>query len=98
MRGRVKLAQTLDAVIIDQQRSLMAPEKRVRDVLADGGDWIEVQGVKKHVQGYLKDFPVRAEHDRRAHLDAVGRRAIAAVAGARIRAAIQPAGARRADQ
>jgi ATP-binding cassette subfamily F protein uup len=25
-------------------------------VLADGGDWIEVRGAKKHVQGYLKDF------------------------------------------
>jgi ATP-binding cassette subfamily F protein uup len=34
----------------------MAPEKRVRDVLADGGDWIEVLGVKKHIHGYLKDF------------------------------------------
>ncbi|TPG21151.1 ABC transporter ATP-binding protein [Sphingomonas koreensis] len=54
--GTVKLAQTLDAVIIDQQRSLMSPEKRVRDVLAEGGDWIEVQGVKKHIQGYLKEF------------------------------------------
>ena len=54
--GHVRLAKTLDAVIIDQQRSLMAPEKRVRDVLADGGDWIEVQGVKKHIQGYLKEF------------------------------------------
>jgi ATP-binding cassette subfamily F protein uup len=54
--GVVKLAKTLDAVIIDQQRSLMAPEKRVRDVLADGGDWIEVLGVKKHIQGYLKEF------------------------------------------
>ncbi len=54
--GRVALAKTLDAVIIDQQRSLMAPEKSVRDVLTQGGDWIEVQGVKKHLIGYLKDF------------------------------------------
>ncbi len=54
--GAVKRAQTLDAVIIDQQRSLMAPEKTVRQVLADGGDWVEVLGVKKHVVGYLKDF------------------------------------------
>lgn len=54
--GTVKLAKTLDSVVIDQQRKLMAPEKRVRDVLADGGDWIEVQGVKKHVHGYLKEF------------------------------------------
>jgi ATP-binding cassette subfamily F protein uup len=34
----------------------MAPEKRVRDVLAEGGDWIDVRGVRKHIQGYLKDF------------------------------------------
>ncbi|WP_157218819.1 ABC-F family ATP-binding cassette domain-containing protein [Flavisphingomonas formosensis] len=54
--GKVKLAKTLDGVIIDQQRRLMAPEKRVRDILADGGDWIEVLGEKKHVHGYLKEF------------------------------------------
>lgn len=54
--GEVKLSQTLDAIIIDQQRSLMAPDKRVRDVLADGGDWIDVLGTRKHVHGYLKEF------------------------------------------
>ncbi|MEP6784380.1 MAG: ATP-binding cassette domain-containing protein [Sphingomonadales bacterium] len=54
--GKITLAKTLDSVIIDQQRSLMAPEKSVRDVLTQGGDWIEVQGVKKHLIGYLKDF------------------------------------------
>jgi len=54
--GSVKLARTLDGVVIDQQRRLMAPDKRVRDVLADGGDWIDVRGEKKHVHGYLKDF------------------------------------------
>jgi len=54
--GKVKLAKTLDGIVIDQQRSLMAPEKRVRDVLADGGDWVTVLGEKKHVHGYLKDF------------------------------------------
>jgi ATP-binding cassette subfamily F protein uup len=54
--GTVKLAKTLDGVVIDQQRSLMAPDKRVRDVLADGGDWIDVLGVRKHIHGYLKEF------------------------------------------
>jgi ATP-binding cassette subfamily F protein uup len=54
--GTVTLAKTLDGVVIDQQRSLMSPEKRVRDVLAEGGDWVDVRGVRKHVQGYLKDF------------------------------------------
>jgi len=54
--GTVTRARTLQGVLIDQQRSLMAPEKRVRDVLAEGGDWIDVRGVRKHIQGYLKDF------------------------------------------
>ena len=54
--GIVTLAKTLDGVVIDQQRSLMSPDKRVRDVLAEGGDWIDVRGVRKHIQGYLKDF------------------------------------------
>jgi len=54
--GSIKLAQTLDAVVIDQQRSLMAPEKTVREVVVDGGEWIDVLGVRKHIHGYLKDF------------------------------------------
>jgi ATP-binding cassette subfamily F protein uup len=54
--GVVKLSKTLNGIVIDQQRSLMAPEKTVRDVLADGGDWIDVQGIRKHVHGYLKEF------------------------------------------
>ncbi len=54
--GTVTLAKTLNGVVIDQQRRLMAPDRTVRDVLAGGGDWIEVLGVKKHIQGYLKEF------------------------------------------
>lgn len=54
--GTINRAKTLDGIVIDQQRKLMAPDKRVRDVLAEGGDWIEVRGVRKHIQGYLKEF------------------------------------------
>jgi len=54
--GEVSLARTLNGVFIDQQRSLLSPDKSVRDVLADGSDWIDVRGIKKHVQGYLKEF------------------------------------------
>ena len=54
--GQVTQAKTLDGIVIDQQRKLMAPEKRVRDVLAEGGDWIDVRGHKKHIKGYLKEF------------------------------------------
>src|SRR5438309_9239466 len=34
----------------------MEPSRRVRDVLANGGDWIDVRGSKKHIKGYLKEF------------------------------------------
>ena len=54
--GTVTRAKTLQGTVIDQQRSLLAPEKRIRDVLAEGSDWLDVRGVRKHVQGYLKDF------------------------------------------
>ncbi len=54
--GAVTLAKTLSGVMIDQQRSLLAPDKKVRDILAEGGDWLDVRGVRKHVQAYLKDF------------------------------------------
>ncbi len=54
--GKITLAKTLTGIVIDQQRKLLSGDKKVRDVIADGGDWIMVRGVKKHVQGYLKDF------------------------------------------
>jgi ATP-binding cassette subfamily F protein uup len=54
--GTVTLAKTLTGIVIDQQRKLMDPAKRVKDVLANGGDWIEVRGHKKHIKGYLKEF------------------------------------------
>jgi ATP-binding cassette subfamily F protein uup len=54
--GKVALAKTLSGIVIDQQRALLSPEKTVRDILCEGGDWIEVRGTKKHIQGYLKEF------------------------------------------
>ncbi len=54
--GTVTHAQTLSGVMIDQQRALLDPQKSVRQVLAEGGDWIDVRGNRKHVQAYLKDF------------------------------------------
>ena len=54
--GTVTQAKTLSGIVIDQQRKLMEPQKRVKDVLANGGDWIEVRGSKKHIKGYLKEF------------------------------------------
>ena len=54
--GTVTLSKTLTGIVIDQQRSLIAPDKTVRQVLAEGGDWIDVRETRKHIQGYLKEF------------------------------------------
>ena len=54
--GSVETSKKLTGVMIDQQRSLMEPDRTVRQVLAEGGDWIDVRGARKHVQGYLKEF------------------------------------------
>ncbi|MEL1249939.1 ABC-F family ATP-binding cassette domain-containing protein [Aurantiacibacter gilvus] len=54
--GTVTHAKTLSGVMIDQQRVLLQPELTVRQVLAEGGDWLDVRGHRKHVQAYLKDF------------------------------------------
>ena len=54
--GSVTLTKTLSGIVIDEQRKLMEPTRRVRDVLANGGEWIEVRGHKKHIKGYLKEF------------------------------------------
>jgi ATP-binding cassette subfamily F protein uup len=42
--------------MIDQQRKILEPQATVRQILAQGGDWIDVRGTRKHVQAYLKDF------------------------------------------
>ncbi|MCZ8135978.1 MAG: ABC-F family ATP-binding cassette domain-containing protein [Porphyrobacter sp.] len=54
--GSVTHARTLSGVMIDQQRKLLEPDATVRQILAEGGDWIDVRGVRKHVMAYLKDF------------------------------------------
>ncbi len=58
--GSIKRAKTLNPTVIDQRRQRLDAEdgvgKTVRDVLADGGDWLEVNGVRKHIAGYLKEF------------------------------------------
>ena len=54
--GRIRRASTIEAILIDQGRKKLEPGKTVRDILADGGDWVDVGGTRKHVAGYLKDF------------------------------------------
>lgn len=53
--GKITRTATLLPTIIDQHRMRLTG-RTVREVLADGGEWLEVNGSKKHVVGYLKDY------------------------------------------
>ena len=96
--GKVERAKTLSGIVIDQQRKLMEPTKRVRDVLAEGGDWIDVRGTKKHIKGYLKEFLFSPELTEAPVGSLSGGERSRLAAGPRVRARGEPAGARRADQ
>ncbi len=54
--GTIRHAASLKGVTIDQQRALLDPGARVRDILADGGEWLSLRGRRVHARGYLKDF------------------------------------------
>jgi ATP-binding cassette subfamily F protein uup len=55
--GQVKLGANLVVQTIDQHRAALDPQRSVADFLTDGaGDQLEVNGVKRHVVGYLRDF------------------------------------------
>lgn len=54
--GRVHTGTKLEVAYFDQYRSMLDPEKTVMDNVADGKQDVEVNGVKRHVLGYLQDF------------------------------------------
>ena len=54
--GKLKIGTNIDCVLIDQTRSELAPDMTVKEALTGGGDTIEVNGEKRHVIGYMKDF------------------------------------------
>ena len=53
--GSITRSAALAPTIIDQHRQRLKG-RTVREVLADGGEWLEVNGTKKHVAGYLKEY------------------------------------------
>lgn len=54
--GTIRCGTKLDIAYFDQYRVDLDPEKTVMDNVADGKQDIEVNGVKRHVLGYLQDF------------------------------------------
>ena len=61
--GTVELGTRLQVAYFDQLREQLDPRITVADTVADGNDFIEIAGNKRHVMSYLGDFlfaPARA--------------------------------------
>jgi ATP-binding cassette subfamily F protein uup len=63
-RGKVRHGTGLTTLYFDQLREQLEEDKSVRENVADGNHFVEINGRRRHVIGYLKDFlftPDRAE-------------------------------------
>lgn len=54
--GSIKLGTSLQVAFFDQLKDQLDPQKSVAENVADGSDYIEINGQKKHILGYLQDF------------------------------------------
>src|SRR6185436_10674395 len=62
--GSIRLGTALEIVYFDQLREQLDPEASVFDSIADGADWIDVGGTRKHVLSYLGDLLFSADRSR----------------------------------
>jgi len=61
--GTVEQGTRLEIAYFDQLRDQLDPEMTVANTVADGNDFVEIAGSKRHVMSYLADFlfaPARA--------------------------------------
>jgi ATP-binding cassette subfamily F protein uup len=54
--GKVNLGTGLQVAYFDQQRSALRSDLSVRESVGEGSDYVEINGKRKHVAGYLADF------------------------------------------
>lgn len=54
--GTVKQGTNLQIVYFDQHRAQFEDEKNLRENIAPGSDFVEINGQRKHVISYLQDF------------------------------------------
>ncbi|WP_020173320.1 ABC-F family ATP-binding cassette domain-containing protein [Methyloferula stellata] len=55
--GSLRLGANLEMATLDQKRTSLSPQTTLKDALTGGGsDYVEVNGERKHVIGYMKDF------------------------------------------
>jgi ATP-binding cassette subfamily F protein uup len=64
LRGNVRLGSKLEIAYFDQLRTGLNFEKTVFENVADGHDFIELNGKPRHVMSYLNDFLFTAERAR----------------------------------
>jgi ATP-binding cassette subfamily F protein uup len=62
--GQILLGTNLRPVYFDQQRAQLDAEKTVIDNLGDGSDFVEINGRRRHIVGYLRDFLFTADRAR----------------------------------
>ena len=63
--GKVRLGANLDMASLEQNRASLDPETTLQDALTGGGsDTIEINGERRHVVGYMKDFLFKPEQAR----------------------------------
>jgi ATP-binding cassette subfamily F protein uup len=61
--GTVRLGSRLQVAYFDQMRAGLNLDATLADTISPGSEWVEVNGARKHVSGYLGDFlfsPARA--------------------------------------
>jgi ATP-binding cassette subfamily F protein uup len=63
-RGEVRTGANVQVAYYDQQREQLDPERTVVDTVGDGNDTVTVNGLSRHVNGYLRDFLFPAERAR----------------------------------
>ncbi len=54
--GSIRIGTGLQVAYFDQMREQLDPDRSVFESVADGADFIEIAGARKHVLGYLQDF------------------------------------------
>ena len=54
--GTIRMGTGLEIAYFDQLREQLDPERSVFDSVADGAEFVEVGGQRRHVHGYLQDF------------------------------------------
>ncbi len=54
--GRIRHGANLQVVFFDQLREQLDPRRTLRETVADGSDFLDVGGKRRHVAGWLQDF------------------------------------------